>query len=321
MAATFSAVGAVGRVTAGNFVPELWSEEVLAAYKANLVMPQLVTSLDFHGQKGDTIHIPRPTRGSASAKVTAEAITLIAESNGVFNLTISTHFEYSRLIEDIAKIQAMDSMRSFYTDDAGYALATEVDDDIHELGALFGGGDPTQATKTTAGSDYSKAVIGGDGATAWSEASSGNGTALTDAGIRRAIQQLDDSNVPSRSRALIVPPVEKRRLMGIARFTEQAFVGEVAGSNTIRNGLIGDIYGVPVYVSSNVATREANDSTAYRACLLMQKDACVLAEQLSPRSQTQYKQEFLADLFTADQIYQVGLMRPEAGIALMVPNA
>lgn len=315
MSATFAATNAVGRVSAGNFVPELWSEEVLAAYKANLVMPQLVTSLDFHGQKGDTIHIPRPTRGSASAKATATAVTLIAESNTAFDLTIATHFEYSRLIEDIAKIQAMDSMRSFYTDDAGYALATEVDDDVHELGAQFGGG------STTAGTAYSKAVIGGDGATLWSQAGSGNGTALTDAGIRRAIQSLDDANVPSRSRALVVPPVEKRRLMGIARFTEQAFVGEVAGSNTIRNGLIGDIYGVPVYVSTNVATVEANDSTAYRACLLLQKDAIVLAEQLSPRSQTQYKQEFLADLFTADQIYGLGLMRPEAGVALMVPNA
>jgi hypothetical protein len=60
-------------------------------------------------------------------------------------------------------------------------------------------------------------------------------------------------------------------------------------------------------------------STAYRACLLFQKEAVVIAEQLTPRSQTQYKQEYLSDLFTADTIYGVGTMRPEAGVALIVP--
>ena len=41
----------------------------------------------------------------------------------------------------------------------------------------------------------------------------------------------------------------------------------------------------------------------------------------SPRAQTQYKQEFLADLFTVDQIYGTGQMRPEAGAAIIVPNS
>ena len=53
----------------------------------------------------------------------------------------------------------------------------------------------------------------------------------------------------------------------------------------------------------------------------MQKEAVVLAEQLAPRAQSQYKQEFLADLFTVDTIYGIGTPRPEAGITLMVPAA
>lgn len=321
MSATFAATNAVTQAAlagTNGFVPELWSDEVLAAYKANLVLPQLVTTMNFVGQKGDTVHIPRPARGSASAKGAASAVTLIAQTVTDFDLTIDTHFEYSRLIEDIARIQALDSYRSFVTDDAGYALATEVDDDLHEQGALFAAPD---SSPTVAGSNYSKAVIGGDGSTVWSQSGSGNGTALTDAGIRRAIQALDDSNVPSRMRALVIPPIEKRKLLGIARFTEQAYTGEANGGNSIRNGLVGDVYGIPVYVSTNCATVEANDSTEYRACLLMQKEAVVLAEQLRPRTQTQYKQEFLADLFTADQLYGVGTMRPECGVALIVPNS
>jgi hypothetical protein len=304
--------------TAANFIRELWSDEVIAVYKANTVMAPLIMSMPFSGVKGDTVHIPKPARGSVTAKSAGTGVTLIVETAGVFNLTVNSHFEYSRLIEDIAKIQAMDSMRAFYTDDAGYAHALSLDSAIHALGATWSG---AAATPTTAGSAYSNAVIGGDGTTTWVQTGSGNGSALTDAGIRRAIQYLDDNNVPARMRQLVVPPVEKRRLLGLPRFTEQAFVGESGSSNSIRNGLIGDIYGIPVYVSTNCKTVDSSDCTSYRPCLMFQKEVSVLAEQLAPRAQSQYKQEFLADLFTVDTIYGTGTPRPEAGIALMVPAA
>lgn len=323
MAATFSAANAVITTGVSNFIPELWSDEVLSAYKANLVMPQLVTVMPFAGKKGDTVHLPahsRVSRAAPSAKVAANAVTLIVADDTVFNLTIDQHWEYSRLIEDIVGVQALDSLRSFYTDDAGYSLAVKVDTDLHAEGAKFAAAD---ATPTTPGSAYSKAVIGSDAATVWDGSAStntGNGAALADAGIRRAIREMDDSNVPSRMRAFVVPPVEKESLMGIARFTEQSFTGEAAGGNTIRNGLIGDLYGIPVYVSTQCATVLADDSsTEYRAALLLQKEAIVHAEQSGPRSQTQYKQEFLADLLTNDILYGNGVMRSEAGLALMVP--
>lgn len=303
--------------TAANFIKELWSDEVIAVYKANTVMVPLINSMPFSGQKGDTVHIPKPSRGSVNAKSAGTGVTINVETAGVFNLLIDQHFEYSRLIEDIAKIQALDSMRAFYTDDAGYAHALSLDSAVHDEAAKFGNG------STTAGSAYSKAVIGSDGETLWdgtANTNAGNGSALTDAGIRRVIQSLDDANVPARMRVLVVPPVEKRKLLGIARFTEQAFTGEVGSGNSIRNGLVGDVYGIPVYVSTNCATVTAADTTTnYRAALLFQRDAMVLAEQLAPRAQSQYKQEFLADLFTVDTIYGLGTPRPEAGTAIIVP--
>lgn len=304
--------------TAANFIKKLWSDEVVAAYKANTVVVPLIQSMPFAGEKGNTVYVPKPSRGSVTAKSAGTGVTLNVETAGVFTLTVDQHFEYSRLIEDIASIQALDSMRAFYTDDAGYAHALSLDSAVHSEFAKLAGSD---STPTTAGSAYSKAVIGGDGSTTWVQTGSGNGIALTDAGIRRAIQSLDDNNVPGRMRALIVPPVEKRRLLGLARFTEQAFTGEAGSANSIRNGLIGDIYGVPVYVSTNVATVDSSDCTSYRACVLLQKEAVVIAEQLSPRAQSQYKQEFLSDLFTVDTIYGLGTPRPEAGTVLMTPAA
>jgi hypothetical protein len=105
--------------------------------------------------------------------------------------------------------------------------------------------------------------------------------------------------------------------MGLARYTEQAFVGEVGSGNTIRNGQIGDLYGVPVFVSSNADT--TSGSTATRVCMLGHKDFAVLVEQQGIRSQTQYKAEYLGTLFVSDTIYGVKELRDGSAVCLAVP--
>src|SRR5512137_1234777 len=126
--------------TAATFIPEVWSDEIVAAYKKSLVMANLVKKMSFKGKKGDTVHIPSPTRGSASAKAAANTVTLIAESNSEIQVAINNHYEYSRLIEDIVEAQALSSLRGFYTEDAGYALAKQVDTSLIALGRGANGG-------------------------------------------------------------------------------------------------------------------------------------------------------------------------------------
>ena len=259
--------------------------------------------MNFRGKKGDTVHIPSPVRGAASAKAAENAVTLQAASVSDIAVLINKHYEYSRLIEDIAEVQALTSMRQFYTDDAGYALAKQVDTDVIQLGRGANGGDGT--------ANYTGAYSGADGTTAYT----GTAGALTDAAIRRSIQRLDDNDVPMDGRFLVVPPSSRNTLMGLARYTEQAFVGEVGSANTIRNGEIGNLYGIPVFVSTNADTATDGD----RICLLAHKDFAVLVEQQGIRAQTQYKQEFLGTLFTSDTIYGVKELRDGSAVALAVP--
>ena len=311
MAWPTDATGAQTLTTNAVFIPELWSDDVIAAYKKNLIVANLVTKINHVGKKGDTIHIPKPGRGSAAVKGATAVVTLNTDTATEITLSIDKHYEYSRLIEDIAGVQSIDSFRGFYTNDAGYALSTQVDNDLSAQWEALQGG--------TIGGGWASAVIGGDGETAYNDATTGNGTTLTDVGIRKMIQTLDDLDVPQTDRNLIIPPVERNTLMGIQRFTEDAFVGE-AGAGGIRTGMIGDLYGIKVFVTSNAPSETADDaSTQYRVGCLLHKDAIAHVEQMSVRSQTQYKQEFLADLFTADTIYGVGELRNEAGVAFVVP--
>ena len=297
---------------ANNFIPELWSDEVIGAYKSNLVVANLVTKLNHRGKKGDTIHIPVPARGSASAKAANTQVVLSAATNSVINISIDQHYEYSKLIEDIAEVQSLSSMRKFYTDDAGYALATQVDTKLSTLWEALQGG-------TVGGSNaaaWETAVIGGSGVTLYTGNSS-NASDIDDDGIRKMILKLDNADVPMDNRALIVPPIAANDMLGINRFTEQQYIGS---GDAIKTGKIGMIYGVDVYISSNCPTTTTADTATDRVGCLLHKDALVHVEQVGVRSQTQYKQEYLGDLFTSDTIYGVGELRNDAGVAFVVPG-
>jgi len=297
--------GAVDNTSAAKFIPEIWSDEVIAAYKTNLVLANLVKKMSMTGKKGDTIHVPKPTRGSAHAKVAETAVTIQNSVESEVLININKHFEFSRLIEDITEVQALASLRQFYTGDAGYGLAKQVDDDLFTLGKSFGNGDGSSWVHNAAFQITSAGAL---------EAYDADGTAdvnaFTDAAFRSLIQKMDDADVPMDGRSFVVPPSLRNAIMGIDRYTSTDFVN----GKSVETGKIGSLYGVDVLVSTNVATLESG----VRGAQLIHKDTNVLAEQQAVRSQTQYKQEFLGTLYTADTLYGCQVMRPEAGFVLAV---
>jgi len=278
----------VTNTTAATFIPEIWSDEIIAAYENALVVKPLVRAMSMSGKKGDTVHIPKPDRGAASAKTAETEVNLIAGSTGELVVTIDQHFEYSRLIEDITDVQALNSLRSFYTEDAGYALAKKVDDALIAEAANF-----TAQLECGAGGTV---------------ASAGAAVAFNDASFRDALQVLDDNDVPMSQRCFVIPPAVKNAMLGISNYISTDFVT----GRPVENGKIGSLYGVDIFVSTNLPTVNTDE----KAALLMHKDAMVFAEQVGVRVQTQYKQEYLADLMTADTLYGVETYRPEAGVAL-----
>jgi len=324
--ATATYPGAAGNTAlteAATFVPEIWSDEIIAAYQKNLKMAPLVKRIAMAGKKGDVIHIPKPTRGDANAKAADTAVTIIANTESELTVTINRHFEYSRLIEDIVEVQALSSLRQFYTEDAGYALAVQVDLDLHAAGTGFGNGGAIVFSPAETDYQHTGCFFNDNGTTTqYTDDTLVAGDEFTDAFFRDMIQKLDDNNVPMENRNLIIPPATRNAIMGIDRYVSSDFVS----GGTVNNGLIGNLYGVDVYVSANCRTIEsAGDNTAgtvdTRAALLFHTEAVVMAEQMAVRSQTQYKQEYLSTLYTADTLYGVQVYRPEAGFVLAVPSA
>jgi N4-gp56 family major capsid protein len=302
----------VTNTTGATFIPEIWSDEIIAAYEKSLVLANLVNRMPMTGKKGDTLHIPKPTRGNASAKSAETQVTLIAATESEVQVTVDKHYEYSRLIEDITDVQALASMRQFYTSDAGYALAKQVDTDLFALGKSLG--DSDGADWVHSNSFYMDAS---SGLTAYAVDTVAAADIFSDDAFRAAVKELDDADVPMDGRFLVVPPSVVQTIRGITRYNSSDFV---SGQPTV-NGNIGSLYGIDIYVSTNCPIVEtAADNAAggdLKAGLLGHKDAMVFAEQMGVRTQTQYKQEYLGDLFTADTLYGVKVLRPESALALI----
>ena len=305
--------GSVNNTTAATFIPEIWSDEVRAQYEKSLVLANLVKKMGMTGKKGDTINIPAPVRGTATAKAAGTAVSIQSDTEENVAVLIDKHFEYSRLIEDITATQALTSLHQFYTQDAGYALARQVDSDLHALGKEVG----NEASSYV--NDNSYYVDASTGLTQYAADTVTASDVFTDAGFRALIQKMDDADVPFDNRCFVIPPSLRNAIMGIDRYVSSDFVSGAP----VQNGKIGNLYGIDVFVSTNCAVSEAAaDNTAntndLKAALLLHKDTFVLAEQMGVRSQTQYKQEFLANLYTADQLYGVKVLRPESGFVLNV---
>jgi hypothetical protein len=269
--------------------------------------------MSFKGKKGDTLHIPKPVRGSATAKAANTAVTIQANTESEVQVLVNKHFEYSRFIEDITAVQALSSLRSFYTEDAGYALAKQVDDELIALGKSFGDSDGADWVHSNA-----YFIDASTGLTSYAVDTVTTSDVFTDAGFRKLIQLMDDADVPMDGRKFAIPPSLRNAIMGVDRYNSSDFVD----GRGVQNGQIGKLYGIDIFVSSNMPTIEtASENTAgdaVKAALLFHTDTMVLAEQVGVRSQTQYKLDYLSTLYTADTLFGVKVVRPEAGFVLAV---
>lgn len=281
--------------TGANFIPEVWVSEIRAYLRASLVLASKVKMFPFEGQKGDILHVPDVSELSVNAKAANTQVTLQSPTESQFTLTINQHWESSFVREDILSIQASYDLRNEYTKSAGYAIAKKIDSDLFTL----------QSTLTNR-------VIGSDGVTAFSGV---NAADMTEAGIRRVIETLDTANVADDgNRCMVIHPAQKNVLLGISRFTEYQMLG--AGGMPIRTGMFGEIFGMPVYVTTQVPVI----ATASHANLILHKDAFAVAVQAGPRVQSAYILEYLGWLTVIDVLYGFAEFRDNYAVAVFTPQ-
>ena len=287
--------------TGANFIPEVWMDEVRAYLQANLVLANFCKKFMFQGRKGDILHVPDVTELTVNSKSANTEVTLNGPTEDQFTLTINQHQECSFLIEDMLAVQAAYDLRSEYTKSAGYAIAKKIDSDLWSLQGGLG----NRIVAGSAGTWVTAKTAGPGNATL--------GISITETAIRKSIETLDKLNVPDDGyRGMFIHPQEKNALLSIARFTEYQMLGP--GGMPIRTGQFGEVFGLPVYVTSAAKAVDTSITT-----LIMHRDAFALALQQSPRVQANYIPQHLGWLFTTDVIYGFAEFRDNHAVALFTP--
>ncbi len=270
-----------------KYIPELWSQLINANLRKTLVGRAIVNT-DYAGeikQKGDVVHILRPTAITTSAYTGAD-ITFQAPASTELLLTIDQARSFGFSILDQTRLQLPNyaQIQAIYAEEASFALNDACDTYILNRAADVPSNNIVDTVKLTK-------------------------TNITDT-IADAAKLLDLRNVPATDRWIVLTPEEASILLKATGFVAQTT--SAAGQQIAVQGVtaIGSIYGFMVYVSNNVSTATVSTKQV-RNLLFGHRAAITFAEQIVSVEQGRLQNNF-GDFVKGLHVYGLKTIKPEA---------
>ena len=219
------------------FVPAIWAPEVEKNRTDNLVLWNFIdhSNLGEAVNYGDMIHVPfmdeidTDVNTNTTTDGTATAIDGI--KTRYVDVLIDRYLRKPVGVQDVAKAQSKYEFRALYVERLGRWIAKAHDTEV--------------ISKIQAESGILKQTTAAAGQFAYAD-------------IVDALGRLDTANVPEDNRALFVNGKVRAALRKIPEFTSYASVGE-KGIVKTQHGLVGEIFGMPVYVTNVIKQRESKD--------------------------------------------------------------
>lgn len=268
--------------TGAVFIPEVWAKDVQMARRNKLIMANLVDhQYESEIAYGDTVHITSIAEMTADAITPGTALTPVAPTETEQTLVINQYYGKAIELQDMLKRQSKYDLRKPYADVIGFALATAIDG---SLLAEFANVETTHKQTAVAN--------------------------LTFNGIVDAHGLLDQDNVPQEDRVLVVNWAGLADLRKLDEFKSYNETGEV-GLVEKKLGIVGTIYGAPVYLTNAVKT----SASAYQF-LLFHKSAFAIAVQTQPEMESDRDILKKADLLSGSCLWGVKTVRPDHAVVI-----
>jgi len=284
-----------------NFIPTIWSARILIALQKSLVFAQAnIVNRDYEGEiqnVGNTVNINSigdPTIFDYTKNTDMPSPETLTGSQKTLTINQAKAFNFQ--VDDVDKLQTQPKVMDTALARAAYKLADVADQYL--AGVLVAG-----ATVNTLYTDMTP--LAGPTATAGATAAYEN---LVDLGVK-----LDEQNVPTEKRWVVVPPWFHGVLTKDQRFVSYAAI------DVLYNRQVGEAAGFAVLVSNNVPTVAApNGSTGtgprYKI-VAGHAMAATYAEQINQVEAYRPEKRF-GDAVKGLHLYGAAVERPEA-IAVM----
>jgi N4-gp56 family major capsid protein len=266
--------------TGAVFVPEIWAKDLMNATRSNLVLANLVKRFDDEvSAYGDKIHVGNISHLTATAVTPGSDVNTQGPTETEVAIDVDQHYESSFEIHDRLKFQAKYRLAEEYKSEAGYALAKQIDS---ALAGLYAG--------------LSQYVGSGS-------------VQMTDANILAAKLKLDNADVPRTNRYLVVDPAAENDLLAIDKFVRYDALGT---GDAIKNGMIGKLYGMEIFSSTNIVTETASPNVVHN--LMFHKDAFGLALQKDVQVEKNRDPRKLSDIYISQVLYGVKELRDDHAV-------
>jgi len=297
---------AITSANVANAIVKLVAVDALPALMGNLVMGNLVNR-DFEptmAQAGDTINVPIPP--TLVANNLAEGGTVQTQNPDLGNaqIVLDTHAEATFQIPDVTKVLAVPDLLKLYMQPAMIALAERIETDLLRKYSEFTANAPVGTP----------------------------GTPLTEAVIDAAETELFEAKVPaSEPKYLVVDSAGYSQLRQIPRFSEFQTAGE-AGLRAIIDGSVGKIKDFFVFRSQFIEKTGSAPINTHNLAFARSALGLVMRRLPQPlpgtgaiaeyaelgnfgiRVTLSYQPNTLAQQFTVDVLYGVGVLRNGFGV-------
>jgi hypothetical protein len=348
----FTSAAGYGNLPNGNFSPIIYSKQVQLAFRKSAVA-EAITNSDYFGEianMGDTVKIIKEPEITVKEYARGTTITPQDLDDEDFNLTIDKANYFAFKVDDIEEAHSHVNFQQLASDRAAYRLADQYDQDVlgylcgFKQSALHGAADTVNTTTngsvavSTAGTDELLTSMKLDA----SDFTDGSGTAgsasnsiglqprgpgatdLTPAAgttfpltvIARMARLLDQQNVDSQGRWLVVDPV----FMEVLKDEDSRLFNQDFGqSGGIRSGeVIGNLHGFRVFSSNNLpsvgtgpGTTGGTNSSNFGIIVAGHDSAVATAEQIN-KTETYRDPDSFADIVRGMHLYGRKILRPEA---------
>ena len=272
-------------------IPELWAKEIQENRVNNLVMWALIDGRlsSEISQKGDTLHLNflDEITDDTSVNSAVSGLTIDGLDTDQIDLIIDRYIRKVLGVHDVLKAQSAYEFRAPYTARLGRYLDRALDEEVMR--------------KAVAGAGKTITVTGNTNKT------------LAFADVVNAAAELDAANVPIEGRAIVINGYGLGDLRQVPEFTAFKETGE-SGLVKGVTGLVGEIYGMNVYVSNAVSTTGGNYNF-----LMLHRSAVIGAVQSVPSFESDRDKVDGIDFIAGAQLWGVKVLRADHIVKITRP--
>ena len=339
----FTSAAGYGNLPNGNFSPVIYSKQVQLAFRKSAVC-EAITNSDYFGEianMGDSVKIIKEPEITVKAYERGTTITPQDLDDEDFSLTIDKANYFAFKVDDIEEAHSHVNFQSLASDRAAYRLADQFDQDVlgyltgYKQSALHGVADTVNTTVngskavSTAGSDelltsmkLEADEFGGSAGDSigiqprlpGAASVPGSGDANPTMVIARMARKLDQQNVATQGRWIVIDPV----FMEVLKDEDSKLLNSDFGGSGLQNGLVlNNLHGFRVYVSNNLpqigtgsGTTGGTNSSNYGLIVGGHDSAVATAEQIN-KTETYRDPDSFADIVRGMHLYGRKILRPE----------